>query len=172
MRLFPTITLGLLLLAFGVTAAPKKKPGKKPDKGKSALKVSKKAEPLLKAKTFTIEGRLKENHPRPYLLPTKGQYGSTTLWAIDLPSTIGKTKLSKFYERRVKVTFRGSAAARADNSLKITCEKGVAIVALDKKPPDKRPVAKKSPVKGKSVAKAKNVEEEPASLDDVDALLD
>ena len=163
MRLFPTITLGLLLLTFGVTAAPKKKP----DKGKSTLKVSKKAEPLLKAKTFTIEGRLKENQPRPYLLPTKGQYGSTTLWAIDLPSTIGKTKLSKLYERRVKVTFRGSAVARPDNSLKITCEKGVAIVALDKKPS-----ANKTPAKAKPVAKAKTVEEEPASLDDVDALLD
>jgi acyl-CoA thioesterase-1 len=124
---FSLLAALMLIFAPAIEAAPKKK-------GKNTnSQLSKPAQALLKQKSFTITGNVEDTGTLRYLSPTD-KFGSTKVWAIDLPEKIGNVDTSQLGGRKVTITFTGTAMARPDNQLKFQPKAFQTVKAVDGQP--------------------------------------
>jgi hypothetical protein len=126
----------LLLLILGlasgaIDAAPKKNAK---GKGNAGSAISAKAKPLLKQKNFALDGKVRQSVTEQFYLAPDQSYKPTKIWGIDLPDTIAGVPMKGVVGRDMRVSFTGSAVARAGNQIKFEPKRFTGIKPRDGKP--------------------------------------
>ena len=150
-----------LLLVASLIAAPKKKP--KGKGGNSGPQVSAKAQPLLKQSSFNLDGKVQKSVTGQFYLDPEQKYRPTKIWGVDLPKAVAGVPMDGLVGRRMKVSFKGGAVARAGNQVKFEPKQFTGIKPLDGKPlPKKKATAQKDTGK-KPAGKNANAGKKPAA---------